>query len=33
MMPSENSPFTYNVTVKQVQVSTDMMVKYGHRQA
>ena len=25
----ENSPFTYNVTVKEVQVSTDMMVKYG----
>ena len=24
-----NSPFTYNVTVKEVQVSTDMMVKYG----
>ena len=23
-----NSPFTYNVTVKEVQVSTDMMVKY-----
>jgi NitT/TauT family transport system substrate-binding protein len=25
----ENSPFTYHVTVKEVQVSTDMMVKYG----
>jgi NitT/TauT family transport system substrate-binding protein len=25
----ENSPFTYNVTVEEVQVSTDMMVKYG----
>jgi NitT/TauT family transport system substrate-binding protein len=25
----ENSPFTYNVTVKEVQVSTNMMVKYG----
>ena len=24
----ENSPFTYDVTVKQVQISTDMMVKY-----
>lgn len=23
-----NSPFTYNVTVREVQVSTDMMVKY-----
>lgn len=25
----ENSPFTYDVTIKEVQVSTDMMVKYG----
>jgi NitT/TauT family transport system substrate-binding protein len=25
----DNSPFTYNVTVKEVQVSTDMMAKYG----
>ncbi len=25
----ENSPFTYDVTVKEVQVSTDEMVKYG----
>ena len=25
----ENSPFTYDVTLEQVQVSTDMMVKYG----
>jgi len=25
----ENSPFTYDVTVEQVQISTDMMVKYG----
>ena len=24
-----NSPFTYDVTVKEVQISTDMMVKYG----
>jgi NitT/TauT family transport system substrate-binding protein len=24
-----NSPFTYNVTVQEVQISTDMMVKYG----
>jgi NitT/TauT family transport system substrate-binding protein len=24
-----NSPFTYDVTVREVQVSTDMMVKYG----
>lgn len=24
-----NSPFTYDVTVKEVQVSTNMMVKYG----
>lgn len=25
----ENSPFTYDVSLQQVQVSTDMMVKYG----
>ena len=25
----DNSPFTYDVTLQQVQVSTDMMVKYG----
>ena len=25
----ENSPFTYDVTVQQVQISTDMMAKYG----
>jgi len=25
----DNSPFTYNVTVQEVQVSTDMMAKYG----
>jgi NitT/TauT family transport system substrate-binding protein len=25
----ENSPFTYDVTPEQVQISTDMMVKYG----
>jgi NitT/TauT family transport system substrate-binding protein len=25
----ENSPFSYDVTLEQVQVSTDMMVKYG----
>lgn len=25
----DNSPFTYDVTVKEVQVSTDEMVKYG----
>jgi len=25
----ENSPFTYDVTLDQVQISTDMMVKYG----
>lgn len=25
----ENSSFTYDVTVQQVQISTDMMVKYG----
>ncbi len=25
----ENSPFTYDVTVQQVQISTDMMFKYG----
>ncbi len=25
----ENSPFTYDVTLAQVQISTDMMVKYG----
>jgi NitT/TauT family transport system substrate-binding protein len=25
----ENAPFTYDVTVQQVQVSTDMMAKYG----
>ncbi len=25
----ENSPFTYDVTLQEVQVSTDMMVKYG----
>jgi NitT/TauT family transport system substrate-binding protein len=24
-----NSPFTYNVTVQEVQISTDMMVKFG----
>jgi NitT/TauT family transport system substrate-binding protein len=24
-----NSPFTYDVTVQEVQISTDMMVKYG----
>jgi NitT/TauT family transport system substrate-binding protein len=25
----ENSPFTYDVTLQQVQISTDLMVKYG----
>lgn len=25
----DNSPFTYDVTLQQVQVSTDLMVKYG----
>jgi NitT/TauT family transport system substrate-binding protein len=25
----ENSPFTYDVSLRQVQISTDMMVKYG----
>ncbi len=25
----ENSPFTYDVTLEQVQISTDMMYKYG----
>jgi NitT/TauT family transport system substrate-binding protein len=25
----ENADFTYDVTIQQVQVSTDMMVKYG----
>ena len=25
----ENSPFTYDVTVQQVQISTDLMAKYG----
>lgn len=25
----ENSPFTYDVTLQQVQISTDMMAKYG----
>ena len=28
-MAIENSPFTYDVTVQQVQISTDMMAKYG----
>ncbi len=28
-MAIENSPFSYDVTVQQVQISTDMMVRYG----